>query len=75
MTGALAFKIVVVLLLIVIFVSLGSGLFFLLVDRGQTQRTARSLTWRIVLSLILFALLIIGFATGLVQPHGLPQTG
>lgn len=72
MTPALIFKFVVVVMLIVIFVSLTSGLVFLIRDRGRTTRTARSLTVRIVLSIALFILLIIGFATGLIQPHGLP---
>ena len=71
MTSAFLIKAVIVLMLIVIFISLGSGLVFLIRDRGTTTRTARSLTWRIGLSIALFVLLIIGFATGLIQPHGL----
>ena len=37
---------------------------------------AKSLTIRVVLSVSLFVLLFVGFATGLIKPHGLvpPQT-
>ncbi len=76
MSGPLLFKVVVILLLIIIIVALSSGMFFLVHDKGQSDRTVKSLTVRIVLSIILFLLLFIGFATGLIQPHGIipPQT-
>lgn len=58
-------RIVVVLFLILIVASLGSALLFLLRDRehGGT-RMARALALRVGLSITLFALLMIGFATG-----------
>ena len=65
------FKIVVVLLLLVIIGSLGSGLFFMMHDRGKSDRTVRALTWRIGLSLVAFVLLMVGAATGLITPHGI----
>jgi len=71
MTGALLFKIVVVLLLIIILGALSSGMFFLVRDKGTTNRTVQSLTVRIALSIALFILLLIGFATGLIKPHGI----
>ncbi|MBI4005313.1 MAG: twin transmembrane helix small protein [Gammaproteobacteria bacterium] len=76
MSGPLIFKMVVILLLVIIIVALSSGMFFLVRDKGQSDRTVKSLTVRIVLSIILFLLLIFGFATGLIQPHGIipPQT-
>jgi len=64
-------KIVVILLLLTIVGSLGSGLFFMMRDRGKSDRTVRALTWRIGLSLLAFALLMIGAATGLITPHGI----
>jgi hypothetical protein len=63
-------KILVVLLLLIIIGSLFSGLFFLIRDKGASDRTVRALTVRISLSLLLFVLLMIGYATGLLQPHG-----
>ena len=63
-------KIIVVLFLIFIVGSLFSGLYYLVKDKGASERTVRALTLRISLSVILFILLMIGYATGLLQPHG-----
>ena len=63
-------KIIVVLFLLVIIGSLFSGLFFLMKDKGASERTVKALTVRVSLSVLLFILLMIGFATGLLQPHG-----
>lgn len=63
-------KILVVLILFTIIGSLFSGLFFLIRDKGASDRTVRALTVRISLSVVLFVLLMIGYATGLLQPHG-----
>ncbi len=58
-------------MLIIIIVALASGMFFLVRDKGTTDRTVKSLTVRIVLSVLLFLLLFIGLATGLIKPHGI----
>jgi len=63
-------KIIVVLFLIAIIGSLFSGLFYLMKDKGASERTVKALTVRVSLSVLLFILLMIGFATGLLQPHG-----
>ena len=63
-------KIFVVLMLVVIICSLAAGFVFLINDRGTTTRTVRALTWRIGLSIVLVLLLMAGFATGLIRPHG-----
>ncbi|HKX54343.1 MAG TPA: twin transmembrane helix small protein, partial [Nitrosospira sp.] len=47
-------KIVIVLLLFLIFASLGSALYYLVKDKGHDTRVVRSLTLRIGLSLFLF---------------------
>jgi len=62
-------KIIVVLFLIAILASLGSGLFYLVTDKGSSDRTVRALTVRIALSIVLFLLLMLGYLTGLLQPH------
>ena len=70
MSGPVIFKIVIVVLLAIILISLASGLVFLIRDKGKSERTVKSLTLRIVLSIALFVLLFIGFAAGLIKPHG-----
>lgn len=64
-------KLVVILMLAAILVSLGSALVFLFHDKGQGNRTAKALTWRIGLSLTLFVLLMAGFYFGVIPPGGL----
>lgn len=71
MTGVLIYKIIIVLLLLAVLVSLSSGMFFLVHDKGETDRTVKSLTIRISLSIALFLMLIIGYFTGMIQPHGI----
>jgi hypothetical protein len=68
-------KILVVLILLVIIGSLFSGLFYLVKDKGTSERTVRALTVRISLSVLLFVLLMLGYATGVLQPHGVYPTG
>jgi len=64
-------KIMIVVALLAIVVSLGSGMVFLLKDKGQTERTAKALTVRIVLSVSLFVLIMLGIFTGHIKPHGI----
>ena len=64
-------KIIVIAFMLVILYCLGSGLIYLLKDHGNGKRTVKALTWRIGLSISLFLLLIIGFYTGLITPHGI----
>lgn len=68
-------KIFIIAVIIAILASLASGLFYLVKDKGQTDRTARALTVRIALSVSLFALLMLGIATGHIKPHGLYAPG
>ena len=69
--ASLIFKIAVFLILFLILVSLGSGLFFLARDKGRSTRVVTSLSVRVGLSVALFLLLMIGYLTGLINPHGL----
>ena len=71
MTGALIYKIIIALMLLAVLVSLSSGMFFLVHDKGESDRTVKSLTIRIALSIALFLMLLIGYFAGLIQPHGI----
>jgi hypothetical protein len=59
-------KIVIVLLLFLIFASLGSALYYLVKDKGHDTRVVKSLTLRIGLSLFLFTLLMLGTYFGVI---------
>lgn len=63
------YKIAVVLMLMLIVGSLFSALYYLIKDKGSGVRTARALTIRISLSILLFGLLMLGYYTGLIG-HG-----
>jgi hypothetical protein len=59
-------RIIVILFIIVILGSLGSALYYMISDRGTTQRTVKALTVRIALSVTLFLLLMLSFHFGLI---------
>jgi hypothetical protein len=59
-------KIVVFIFVILILASLGSALFFLINDHGQSKRAVRALAVRVGLSLTLFLLLMAGYYFGLI---------
>ena len=50
--------------------NLGAGLYYMLVDTGQSRRTVNALTRRIGLSVLLIALVVAGIAAGIIEPHG-----
>jgi len=64
-------KLLIIAFLILIFWNLGAGLYYMMVDKGKTDRTVKSLTWRIGLSVALIVLVVAGIATGIVKPHGI----
>ncbi len=51
----------IILAMIGIVVSLGFGLYFLVTDRGETDRTILSLTFRVGFAVLLLILLALGF--------------
>lgn len=62
-------KLLVVLMLSAIVFSLGSALWQLTRGTGDSSKMLRALTWRIALSVLLFALLLLTYSTGLFTPH------
>ena len=64
-------KLLIIGVLIVILYNLGAGLYYMMVDKGKTDRTVKSLSWRIGLSIGLILLVILGIYTGVIKPHGI----
>lgn len=56
-----------------IVISLGTGLYHLSRGGGEedSRKLVRALTWRIAISIALFALLMLAWYFGLIAPHGL----
>jgi len=64
-------RVVVIVMLVLIVGSLGSALWFLIRDKGTTERTVKALTVRISLSIGLFLLLMAGYYFGVIPKTGL----
>jgi H+/gluconate symporter-like permease len=56
--------------LLAIVLSLGSALMHLVRDQGDSKKMARALTIRVGLSILLFALLLVAWRLGWIQPRG-----
>ena len=63
-------SITIVALLFAVVASLGHALWSMSSGPGNSQRMAQALTARIALSVALFALLLVGYHFGWIQPHG-----
>jgi succinate dehydrogenase/fumarate reductase cytochrome b subunit len=50
--------------------NLGSGLYYMLVDKGRTKRTVNALTRRIALSVALILLVVLANYMGWIEFHG-----
>lgn len=64
------FKLLIVVVFLAVVGVLFQGLFFLMKDSSDSKRVVRALAWRVGLAALLIALVAIGIATGLLQPHG-----
>ena len=66
-------KIIAFIVFLVILASLASALFNLVKskDQANSEKIVKALTVRIALSLLLFILIFVAFATGLIEPHGI----
>jgi succinate dehydrogenase/fumarate reductase cytochrome b subunit len=62
-------KLLIIAVLVVIVWNLGAGLYYMMVDKGTTNRTVRALSWRIGLSVGLILLVALGIFTGVIKPH------
>jgi hypothetical protein len=64
-------KILVAVVFVLILVSLGSALFYLMRDKGTSNKTVRALTLRIGFSVALFVFLIIAHQLGWIETTGI----
>ncbi|HWT71051.1 MAG TPA: twin transmembrane helix small protein [Oxalicibacterium sp.] len=64
-------KIVVAIAFILILGSLASALFFLMRDKGRSDRTLKALAMRVGFSITLFILILVAYRLGYIQPTGI----
>lgn len=64
-------KYLIVIAFLFILYSMGSALFYLSRDKGQSSNTVRFLTVRVVLSVVLFLFILLAMKMGWIEPHGL----
>ena len=62
-------RIVIVVALIGILFSLGSALFYLMRDKGATNRTVNALTIRVGISIALFLFILFSYWMGWIEPR------
>ena len=67
----MTFKTLVIINLVLILISLGAGVMFLRTEGKEDTRVVTSLTVRVILSISLFVLLLVGYFLGYIQPHGI----
>ena len=63
-------KVLIIITLFAIIFSLGSALFHMSKNKGDSKKMVRALTIRVGLSVLLFILLMAAWYTGLITPHG-----
>jgi branched-subunit amino acid transport protein AzlD len=64
-------KVFVAIAFVLIIASLGSALFFLMRDKGRSNRTVQALAMRVGLSVTLFLIVLAAYKLGWIQPTGL----
>ena len=62
-------RLIIIVIFFAILVSLFSGVFFMIRDKGQSTRSVKALSIRIGLSLAVFAFLIFAYVMGWISPN------
>jgi len=65
-------RFVVLIAMLGILGSLASALFYLMRDKGASNRTANALAWRVGLSIALFLFMLLAHKLGWISPSGMP---
>ena len=71
-TLQMLFKILILIVMLAILFTLFRALYFLAKGKEDSNKTVKSLSWRIGLSIALFTLILVGNYFGWIEPHGLP---
>jgi FtsH-binding integral membrane protein len=66
-------KILIPIAFLLIIASLFSGLFFVMKDKGKSNRAVYALTFRVGFSVLLFLILIVSYKLGWIHPHDVGQ--
>lgn len=66
-------KLVLIIVLLAVLISLGSGLWFLAKDDQGSGRVLMALKIRVLLSAVLIGFLIFGYYQGWIFPHSMPS--
>lgn len=64
-------KLLIVAVFLVILYNLGAGLYYMMTDKGTTDRTVNALTRRIGISVGLILIVVLAAAMGWIEPHGI----
>jgi hypothetical protein len=64
-------RIVIAIAFVLIIGSLGSALFFLMRDKGKSNRTVQALALRVGFSIALFLFILLAHRLGWIQPTGI----
>lgn len=64
-------KLVIIAVFLLILYNLGAGLYYMMTDKGATNRTVNALTRRIAISVILILMVMFAAWMGWIQPHGI----
>lgn len=67
----MTFKTLIIINIILILASLGAGVFYLRKDSSEQTRVVKTLTIRVILSISLIALIIVGYLMGEIRPHSI----
>ena len=67
-------RIVVLIAFVLILGSLFSGLYFVMKDKGKSNRAVNALTFRIGFSILLFLFILLSYRMGWIHPSGIPVT-
>ncbi|MBL8270460.1 twin transmembrane helix small protein [Steroidobacter sp.] len=64
-------KYFIIACLVAIVLTMASGLFYLVTDKGESKKMVNALSIRVGLSVLLFLLLLLAWSQGLITPHGM----